>query len=286
MPTQRRLRPEGLDALDAGIVVLESFASAVGPMSLAEVSSRVGLSKSRVYRILCTLKHHGLVEQPLRGGPYSLGSKLGILANLAATPSLPRVAASIMAELAQELRGTVVLRVIENGEQLTLDCVHSPEVLRTSYPVGAPLPVYYGSSGKVLLAFRPAGESQALLRAAGPLQGTRKAIVDPAEYRRELARVRQAGFAVNVEETVLGVRGVAAPVLDSDGRAAAAIAVSFPAAALPRARHAETGRRLREAARTIAARLGYREPEVTKSRSGPGNAVPATSNAPRRRRTR
>jgi len=260
MPTQKRIRPEGLDALDAGISVLMSFTTAARPLSLGEMSDRVDLSKSRVYRILSTLKHHGFVDQPVRGGPYSLGSRLEMFAAMAAAKSLPRVAASVMSGIAQALRGTVVLRVIDGADQLTLDCVHSPEVLRTSYPVGVRLPVYFGSSGKALLAFRPREEVDVLLRQAGPLTGTPKAITRLAEYLRGLDRVRAAGFALNLEETVVGVRGVAAPILDHDNTAIAAIAISFPMAAFPRSRFAETGRQLQEVARTISVRLGYAVP--------------------------
>ena len=282
MPTQKRLRPEGLDALDAGISVLESFTTSTQSLSLGEISGRVDLSKSRVFRILSTFKHHGFVEQPTRGGPYSLGSRLQMFAALAAAKSLPRVAAPVMSEVAQALRGTVVLRVIEGADQLTLDCVHGPEVLRTSYPVGVRLPVYFGSTGKALLAFRPREEVAKLLRQAGPLKGTPKAIVNVAEYRRELDRVREEGFALNLEETVAGVRGVAAPILDQGGLAVATIAISFPTAAFPRSRFAETGRRLREAAHTIATRLGCAAPSSDLKNGQQANGLASRNNRSRK----
>jgi IclR family acetate operon transcriptional repressor len=78
-----------------------------------------------------------------------------------------------------------------------------------------------------------------------------------ADYRRELERVRAAGFALNLEESVAGVRSVGAPVLDGAGTAVAAIAISFPAAALPRTRIREVARHLCAAGGEISIRLGH-----------------------------
>ena len=107
-------------------------------------------SKSRAFRILSTLKHRGFVDQPLRGGPYRLGEKLGMMANtFVLFRALPLVARPVMEQLSRSVRGTVVLRVPDGSEQLTLACIHSPEVLRTSYPVGALHPMTYGSTGRL-----------------------------------------------------------------------------------------------------------------------------------------
>lgn len=265
MPRQKRLNPDGLDGLDAGLAVLEAFRPDRPQLMLGEISGRLGLSKSRVFRILSTLKRRGFVEQPGRGTPYQLGLKVVEVAGAVGRGrSLLTVTAPILAELSQALRGTVVLRVLDGVEQLTLDCVHSPEVLRTTYPVGARLPASYGSTGKVLLAFHPAEVTEAIL-SRGPLAGgTPRAITRLADYRRELERVRAAGYALNLEEAVVGVRGVASPILDGSGTAIAAIGISFPASALPRTRIREVAERLCRAARNVSARLGHllTEPET------------------------
>lgn len=258
MPRQRRLSPDGLDGLDAGLAVLETFRPDQPALTLGEISGRLGLSKSRVFRILSTLKRRGFAEQVARGGPYQLGLKVVEVAQAAGQGrSLLAAAAPVLAALSQVLRGTVVLRILDGVEQLTLDCVHSPEVLRTSFPVGARLPATYGSTGKVLLAFRPWAMTDDIL-ARFPLAGRAGgATARLADYRRELERVRAAGFALNLEESVAGVRSVGAPVLDGAGTAVAAIAISFPAAALLRTRIREVARHLCASGCEISIRLGH-----------------------------
>jgi IclR family pca regulon transcriptional regulator len=269
MPRQRRLSPDGLDGLDAGLAVLEAFRPEEPALTLGEISHRLGLSKSRVFRILSTLKRRGFAEQVARGGPYQLGLKVVEVAQAAGQGrSLLVAAAPVLAALSQALRGTVVLRILDGVEQLTLECVHSPEVLRTSFPVGARLPATYGSTGKVLLAFRPRTVTDDILDRF-PLAGrTGGAPARRADYRRELERVRAAGFALNLEESVAGVRSVGAPVLDSRATAIAAIAISFPMAALPRTRIRDVARHLCAAGGEISVRLGHVHPTAAPG-SGP-----------------
>ena len=68
--------------------------------------------------------------------------------------------------------------------------------------------------------------------------------------------MRAAGFALNLEESVPGVRSVGAPILNGAGTAVAAIAISFPVAALPRTRIRDVARHLCAAASEIGIRLG------------------------------
>lgn len=242
------MQPVSLDGLDAGLAVLERF-HPDRAFTLGEISASLGLSKSRAFRILSTLKRRGFVDQPMRGGPYRLGEKLGMLANtFMLFRALPSIAQPVMEQLSQSVRGTVVLRVPDGCQQLTLACVHSPEVLRTSFPVGALHPMTYGSTGKALLAFARGDNIARLLDQLG----------EPSDkLRADVRLTRRRGYALNLEETVRGVRGIAAPILDADGHAVAAIGISFPALALSRARIPEVAAKLVSACETIGARCGY-----------------------------
>lgn len=258
MPTKSKIgSSDELGGLDAGLSVLECFCESGEPQALGDISLRVSLSKSRAYRILTTLKLRGYVRQDTKGGPYSPGEKLEYLgAAISREISLLRAAKPIMAELSQSLRGTVVLRVLERNTQLTRDCVHSPETLRTSYPVGMRLPPTYGSTGKALFAYATPESREAMLEELAPALGER--------LRQEVDGIRTRGYAVNLEETVKGVRGVGAPVLDRFGAAIAALGISFPAFALPRNRIAQVGQALVEACEAIGCQLDGRAHEQSK----------------------
>ena len=242
--------PANLDGLDAGLTVLEFF----GPrrsLTLGEVSSALNLSKSRTFRILNTLKQRGFVEQSVRGGPYRLGGKISEMAHgFLLFRTLPDVERPIMQALSQSVRGTVVLRAFEGREQLTLECIHSQEVLRTSFAVGAHYPATYGSTGKALLAFSQPDEVGSLLSHLPTPE--RLKLLD------EFRLTRERGYALNLQESVRGVHGIAGPILDTNRHPVAAIGISFPSSDLPRSRIPEVAEALAGACETIRGRCGYR----------------------------
>lgn len=241
--------PANLDGLDTGLAVLECLAPDRS-LSLGEISATLSLTKSRTFRILTTLKQRGFVEQAVRGGPYRFGDKVWEMANgFLLFRTLPRVARPIMEELSGSVRGTIVLRALEGAEQLTLECIHSPNVLRTSFPVGAHYPPTYGSTGKALLAFSPKPVTDRLL---SHLSGS-----EASKLLNELRLTRKRGYALNFEESVRGVHGIAGPIRDGEGRAVAAIGISFPASDLPRTRVPEVAKALSAACATISGRCGY-----------------------------
>jgi IclR family acetate operon transcriptional repressor len=90
--------------------------------------------------------------------------------------------------------------------------------------------------GKVLLAHLPWEEVEQILEEHPPVPRTRTTLVEPADIRRELARVRRRGFAVDAEERLDGVVCVGAPVRDSTGKVVAGISISGPRLRLGRGR--------------------------------------------------
>jgi IclR family pca regulon transcriptional regulator len=96
--------------------------------------------------------------------------------------------------------------------------------------VGSSLPAIVTSMGKVLLAFAPEEELAARL-ASAPFGGPfgPNAVRSAAALKKQLARVRTDGYAVQDEELTSGLRSIAAPVRQADGRVVAAVNVAVPA---------------------------------------------------------
>jgi IclR family acetate operon transcriptional repressor len=102
------------------------------------------------------------------------------------------------------------------GVLLAIDHVETPNPLRFVPGIGEPLPIEITAAGRVLLAF--SGRSAAAL--------AEHAQVDRQAFDAELALACEQGFAIN--EAVDGVLTIAAPILDAEGRAVAAISVFGP----------------------------------------------------------
>ena len=88
-------------------------------------------------------------------------------------------------------------------------------------------------------------------------RATPRTIPNLARFRKELVRVVQQGYAIDDQETDMGARCVAAPILDESGKVAAAISVSGPITRMSRDRIHGYALATKKAARAISAQLGH-----------------------------
>jgi DNA-binding IclR family transcriptional regulator len=87
---------------------------------------------------------------------------------------------------------------------------------------------------------------------------TARTLTDPAALRRELARTAARGYSIDDREHEEGVRCIAAPIRNREGRPFASISVSGPAHRLAARRDAAIAQRVMAAAEEVSRRLGYR----------------------------
>jgi DNA-binding IclR family transcriptional regulator len=122
--------------------------------------------------------------------------------------------------------------------------------------IGQQTPLHATSSGKILLAFGPAGMRASVL--AGPLDRfTDATVTDPVTLSGELDRIRSVGWACTAEEYELGLNGVAAPVRGADGSVVAALSVSGPAYRLTAESFPAIAERVVATADEVSAQMGY-----------------------------
>jgi len=111
--------------------------------------------------------------------------------------------------------------------------------------------------GKVLLAYRPKGEVDALL-GRGPLERlTRHTITSVGQVRRELEKVRDQGFALDREECEEGACCIAVPIRNAQGEVEAALGISAPTTRLTPRRVEELIPLMLRTGREVSAQLGY-----------------------------
>jgi IclR family pca regulon transcriptional regulator len=78
-----------------------------------------------------------------------------------------------------------------------------------------------------MLAFLPEEEVAELVEGLELTAFTKHTIVDQGRLLAELKRIRSRGYAINDQELVAGIRGIAAPVFGVGGRPIAAINISI-----------------------------------------------------------
>jgi IclR family transcriptional regulator, KDG regulon repressor len=205
--------------------IIEALAAAGQPLRLTALAQRLGEPKAKMHRHLATLKYLGFVEQDAQTECYRLALKLAHIGQAASDQfDLRRLAEPYMMRLRDLTRQTVVLSVPASGDAIISAVVESPNMITISVRLGYRLPAHASAQGRVALAFAPADVQRRILsRKLEPL--TPRTIVDPAQLRERLARIRRDLYDISMDETVLGISALAAPVLNFDNELVGSVAV-------------------------------------------------------------
>ena len=238
-----------VQSIERGIDVL--MALAAGPKTLTEVTRETGLSKGTVFRLLASLNYENLVVKD-SGNVYMLGPGClrlmqGVMEGLGAINAVARPA---LVDVWEETAETVTIHVRVGLERICIGELPSPEPIRYMSTVGASAPLPVGSAGRVLLAFMPQPELDALLPSLLPAG----LFEDEASLRSELDLIRERGYALSSGERVKGAAAVSVPVHGRQGFLAA-LSVLGPDFRLDEERRIELVPHLRRAAETIGAAL-------------------------------
>lgn len=205
--------------------IIEALAAAGEPMRLTALANQLGEPKAKMHRHLSTLKHLGFVDQDPKTETYRLGLKLVHIGQAATDQfDLRRLSEPYMTRLRDLTQQTIVLSTPANGDAIIGAVVDSPSMVSISVRLGYRLPAHASAQGRLTLAFSPAAMQQRVL--SRKLQSfTPRTLTDPAKLRARLAQVRTQLYDVAMDETLLGISAVAAPILNYDNEIVGAIAI-------------------------------------------------------------
>ncbi|MEU6253224.1 IclR family transcriptional regulator C-terminal domain-containing protein [Streptomyces sp. NPDC047043] len=224
--SKQELGREFVESLARGLTVLTAFGEGRAELTLTEVAKATGLARATARRALITYEHLGLVRA--RDRVFELTPRVLALGfpPLSRT-TLPEIAAPHMAELARAVHESTSLAVLSGDDIQYTARVATSRVMSVNVAVGTRLPAYATSMGRVLLADLPESDRRLPL----PLRAlTPHTLTDPETLARVLDDVRTQGHALVDEELEEGLRSIAVPVRDRNGRAVAALNVAMHAA--------------------------------------------------------
>jgi IclR family transcriptional regulator, acetate operon repressor len=280
--TRRGRAYPGTQAVQRAMALLKAFSTERPVLRLPDLAEQVGLNKTTAYRLLTALETEGLVERLTGARGYRLGPELLALGSRALGACGLRAASRAeLQALAFSTRETATLEVLVGRDVLILDEAIGDYVVGSMPSLGTRWPAHTTSTGKVLLASLPPAALDDLL--ATPLAApTPRSLADPAALRRELARVRERGWALASEELEVGFVALGAPVRGAGGEVLAAVSVGGPKSRLNPERVRELMGVLPTVAGRISAQLGYRAPasaaadgRLGRSAVSPGEPAPA-----------
>jgi IclR family acetate operon transcriptional repressor len=197
--------------------------------SLAEVARAAGLSEPTAHRYLSALSEHRLVTRDPYTGAYRLGLKLFELGRNALPLPDPREAARPHLRALRDQFGETAEMAAHDGSRLIIIAVEEAlHGVAKGAHVGEPDRWHSTSLGKSILAELDPATARSILEAATLTRFTSRTLVDPDEVLASLARVRANGYAMDDEESEVGLRCIGAVVRNGRGEPRYAISVSGP----------------------------------------------------------
>jgi DNA-binding IclR family transcriptional regulator len=218
-----------VQALERALDILDCFNFQNRELSLSDVVNRTGLNKTTAKRLISNLTTRGYLQQDPRTRKYKLGMRLFELGGVVFSSfSLRRAAAYPMTGLQNETGATVLLGVRLEDHLVYVDKREGDGMIRISSDVGWRRPLHYGMLGMVLMASIASNGVERILKKY-PLEAhTPFSITDIEAFSLRLEEIRDQGYAIEKEEAVEGLIGIAAPIKDYSRQVVAALGIALP----------------------------------------------------------
>ncbi|WP_327093006.1 helix-turn-helix domain-containing protein [Nonomuraea sp. NBC_01738] len=233
--------------------MLVALGTARGGLTLAEAAQVTGLARATVRRAVQTLERFGYVgARGARFLPSPRVLELGY-ARLSEL-TLAEIVQPHLAALAARVRESASVAVLEGDDVVYVARVPTASIMSVDIRIGTRFPAHATSMGRVLLAAGPHARLAGLV--LRPL--TARTLTDPGAFAAAVGQADADGYALVDQELDDGLRSIAVPLRDGDGRVVAAVNVAVHAGrASTGALVSEVLPELREAARRMAADLAH-----------------------------
>lgn len=208
--------------------LLEATAERAEPRSLGELAAVVGQSKPTAHRILNILSALGYIERS-GTGCYRQTGQARRLVTSSDDRKLIGVSTQTLQKLHQSTRETVNLGVLRQDKIIYLQVLESPQPLRRVAEQNSVDPYYCTALGRAIVAYLPVDRRESLLRTVPRPSRTEATMTATSEIRRILEQTAKQGFAIEKDETDVGVTCIGAPIFEA-GLPVAALSLSIPSA--------------------------------------------------------
>lgn len=207
-----RMSRERIQVIERATDIVDILAE--GSATLTEVAARTGLAKGTAFRILSSLSYGDRVVKDPMTTRYMLGPGTWRLAQAAmdGLGSLALIARPVLSDLWKATSETITLSMRMGLERVCIEELRSPFPFLHTMGVGSRIPLHFGASGRVILAFTEPRQRERILDTLSYERLTPATITDRQRLFEELALVRERGWAVSTGERIPGAVGISVPV--------------------------------------------------------------------------
>lgn len=250
-------RGDHVKALRHGLEILRMIGDDKPVISVSEMARKIGVHRSSASRLAATLHAMGFLTRATEVGHYRPGPELIRLGRLAARDiDLAEQALGPLRRLVEQTGETGHIGMLDGTEAVTIAVVDGWQTVRMHSHVNKRSPASCSSLGKSLLSGFPDEQIREMFDGRELPARTPTSITTLPGLLRELALIRQLGYARDNEELEPGLSCVAAPIRDADGAVVASLGLSGPAARFTPEVLAEVAAAVRQAAAEATIAMG------------------------------
>ncbi|MEM9249481.1 MAG: IclR family transcriptional regulator [Pseudomonadota bacterium] len=256
-PSEPAPKDYTIAAVDRALTVLEALGDHPD-QGVTQISKRLGMTKTLVFRILSTLESRGFVTRDGDQATYALGYRMGVLGERAGEQNVLLAAARpVMERLREDTAENINLVVREENRSLVLATLAGRHAIRIFAQSGRLGPLHAGGGSLVLLAHAPPSVQAEVL--SGALDAfTPTTITDADDLSARLAQIRADDYLITQDDLDEGAFSIAAPIRNRSNTVVAALSVAGAVVRLNDLRREAYLRQVRDAAAEVTVRLGLR----------------------------
>lgn len=237
------------------LAILRTFDRNNNELGITEISEKLALPKTIVFRLMQTLKEYDFLERNPDNAKYRIGVGAFEVGNLFKNSTLEAESAPYMRQLVDETGHTAQLAVLYRAEMVIIARMEGRGPLKYGVSVGERRPMHSSAVGKAVLSMLNESHIDALLGESGMKKFTSHTMTDIRQLKSDLSQIRTRGYSINWEENTMGVASLAAPIVSRHSHTLAALALAFPATPAAKKDLPRIGKLLSAAGRALAARV-------------------------------
>ncbi|WP_127583799.1 IclR family transcriptional regulator [Paenibacillus koleovorans] len=244
-------------ALEKGLLIMEKLSASDAPLRLTDIHEQMGIAKTSVFMIMSTLETMGYVEK-VDENRYRVSMKLynmGI--DILSHYDIRGIAKPYMEQLAEQLRLTVHLASMSEGKAIYIEKVNGPNFVQFGTRVGQSFRLHLSAIGKAFAAYLEEHKLDEIFKENPMIRATENSITSLEVYKKFLKNVREVGYAIEDEECEVGVRSIAAPIFNNEGKVVAAMGVTAVRNDLPSVSFHEVGTIVKDYCLQVSKRLEF-----------------------------
>ncbi|MGL5681600.1 MAG: IclR family transcriptional regulator [Marinifilaceae bacterium] len=257
---QEEISKYNVPMLIKGIELLEELSHHHRGLTMQEMGQLLNFPKTTVFRLANTLLDMGYLGKDADNNRYFLSRKLfklGLSA-LGETNIVER-AMEPMTRLRDDVKESVMLGVLVDTEVVLLEQILGSHAFTFVLKTGTSICVHASAPGKVLMANLSTERRENIIERISFYPFNDNTITCREQFMNELKRVKEQGYAMDIEEEIIGVHCIGAPIHNQDGEVIACVWMTGPKGRMPHTVFPELSGKVRACADEISLKLGYKE---------------------------